>query len=411
MSMKCEARVIPKLSVLNPPIVRSYSVPHTDEFYRWQSSVQVRFAELKPHHCRKLAEYSFGMVLAQCCGLSSVVAHLALFLGVCADTLKARLRELYLPREAQKGSARSEFDHTLCFGPLLRWAIAGQPHPRLALALDPTNLGQRFTVLCVSVLYQGCGLPVAWAVHDADQKGSWNHVWMTLLGQLKDSLGEGYEVLVLTDRGLASTELFQTITELGWHPLMRVNASGHFRPQGWAKGYPMGQFAAEVGRRYAGVGVAFPTGQKQRCTLLASWEEGHEEAWLILTDLPACGTDVAWYAWRMWCEQGYRAIKRGQWQWQRTQMTDSQRAARLWAVVALVSMWAIDVGSEAEAADLPKVARERVLSLLKLGLMMLRMALIQGQPMPMPSHRLGQHPWPPRAWLSDPLSEFDMKKC
>ena len=147
-------------------------MPYTEAFYSWQRSVQERFTELKPHHRRSLTEYSFGMVLAACCGLSSIVAQLTLFLGVVANTLKARLRELYLPADAQKGSARSVFDHTLCFDPLVHWAVSGQTHKRLALALDPTNLGNHFTVLCVSVFDQGTGLPVAWAIHDADQKGS-----------------------------------------------------------------------------------------------------------------------------------------------------------------------------------------------------------------------------------------------
>lgn len=144
------------------------------------------------------------------------------------------------------------------------------------------------------------------------------------------------------------------------------------------------------------MGVVFPTGQKLTCTLLARSEEGHEEAWLILTDLPSSGSNVAWDAWRMWCEQGYRATKHGQWQWQRTQMTDPNRAARLWAVIALASMWAIDVGAQAEAAQLPKVPKVRVLCLLKQGLMILTMALIKGEEMPMPECRLDQHAWPPR---------------
>lgn len=131
----------------------------------------------------------------------------------------------------------------------------------------------------------------------------------------------------------------------------------------------------------------------------------------VLTDLPACGSDVAWYAWRMWCEQGYRAIKRGRWQWQRTQMRDPFRAARLWAVIALASMWAIDVGKQAGAALLPKVAKKRELSLLNKGLMVLMAASVRAEALPMPSYQFCQHPWPSRQWLSDPITEHDINLC
>jgi hypothetical protein len=94
---------------------------------------------------------------------------------------------------------------------------------------------------------------------------------------------------------------------------MRVKAGGKFRPAGWHKGHGLGAFAAGVGRRWAGAGVAYPTGSALPCTLLARWDAGHVEPWLVLTDLAAAGANPAWYAWRRWIEQGFRAVKRGQW--------------------------------------------------------------------------------------------------
>jgi hypothetical protein len=384
-------------------------MPHLDDFYAWRSRVQEQFVDLKPHQRTTLAEYSFGLILAGCCGLSSVLTHLTLLLSCRWCTLKDRLRDLYREATAQKGSARSELDYTLCFAPLLRWTLGSQK--RLALALDPTCLSDRFRVLCVSVLYQGGAIPVAWAVQRASDKGSWNAIWKELLEHLRAAVADDVEVLVLTDRGLESPALFRTIVALGWHPLMRVKAAGKFRPHGWHRGYAMGQFAASVGRRWAGAGVAYPSGNCLPGTLLASWERDQEEPWLILTDLPPAGTDVTWYAWRTWCEQGYRSIKRGQWQWQRTQMKEPRRVARLWVVIALASLWAIDVGGEAETAQLPCVPKTRELSLLKLGLAVLQALRGNRQPMPLPSHRLEQHSWPERKWHSDFLDEHMMLKC
>jgi len=380
---------------------RTAPVPHTDAFYQWHTRIDSLFGAILPHHRRALAEYSFGMVLAKCCGLTSVVAYLASYLCVGAHALRQRLREFYQPASAQIGFARSEFDHAACFGPLARWAASGHCNRRLVIALDPMNLTDRFRVLCAAVLYRGCGLPVAWAVQTADETGSWNDIWRDLLGRLHAALGEGWTVMVLTDRGLESAELFRAIVDLGWHPLMRAKAGGKFRPAGWHRGHYMNAFASAVGRKWAGEGVAYPTGQKLACTLLTIWEEGHEEPWLILTDLPPGAANPAWYAWRMWIEQGFRAVKRGCWQWQRTQMSDPGRVARLWAAIAVATLYSVEVGGEGEPAEIPEIPRK--LSRLKHGLLKIWESIVKR--LPIPSVKMQHHDWPDRLWESDLLIE------
>ena len=376
-------------------------MPHTAAFYDWNSRVDTLFAALKPHHRAALAQYSFGMILARCCGLTAVVTHLVALLAFKAHALRQRLRELYQPAAAQLGTARSEFDYTLCFGPLVRWAAGTHPDKRLVLALDPTNLTDRFRVLVAAVLYHGCGLPVAWAVRTADEKGSWNGIWFDLLGKLKSALGDGWTVLVLTDRGLESPELFREIVRLGWHPLMRVKSCGHFRPAGWHRGHPMAHFASHVGTRWSGEGVAYPTGSRLGCTLLACREAGHDEPWLILTDLPASGANPTWYAWRMWIEQGFRALKRGCWQWHKTQMREPVRVARLWAVIAVATIYTVEVGGEAGAAELPPIWG--AWSRLKLGLLRVWAALLNRESMPKGVIR--HHDWPKPTTTGNTLLE------
>ena len=62
---------------------------------------------------------------------------------------------------------------------------------------------------------------------------------------------------------------------------------------------------------------------------------------------PSAG-EACWYGLRAWIEQGFKITKRGGWQWQRTRMTDPQRAARLWLAVAVATLWLLSVGGMAE---------------------------------------------------------------
>ena len=88
-------------------------------------------------------------------------------------------------------------------------------------------------------------------------------------------------------------------------------------------------------------------------------------------------------------------------------MTDPARVARLWAVIAVATMYAVEVGGEAEPAALPKIPKN--LSTLKRGLLRIAMAVLLHQPMP--KGKIEPHVWPEGNPRSDPLTEPDVNKC
>jgi len=86
-----------------------------------------------------------------------------------------------------------------------------------------------------------------------------------------------------------------------------------------------------------------------QCTLLARWDEGYEEVWLIVTDLAPEQATVVWYGMRSWIEGGFKDTKRGGWHWHQTKMVDPKRAERLWLAIAVATLWVVSVGGEADA--------------------------------------------------------------
>jgi len=386
------------------------------------------FHGLPPVFVALLALWSLGMMLARRCGLDSVAGHLARLLGQKDNTVRQRLREFYQEASAKAGARRGvrrrDFDVTGCFAPLLGWALAFWPCRRLALALDVTNLGDRFHVLCVSVLYGGIGIPVAWKILPAGQPEPWHPHWCALLRCLQPAVGPDWTVVVLSDRGLESPRLFRAVVGVGWHPLMRVKAGGKFRPAGWARWYPFGGLAPRVGARFAAAGVAYKTAEEPlACTVLACWSEGHGEPWLLLTDLPVGSASPCWYAFRAWVEQGFKVVKSGALQWQHTRMSKPERAERLWLAIAVTILWLVVIGAEVEGAERretlgavgaqqarPKRAAPRRRRLFAVGLAEWLAALVSGRPLP--QGRLAPEPWPD-AWHDVPTlteQEFSLGK-
>jgi hypothetical protein len=317
------------------------------QLIEWRRELTARFPQLPPRYVFVLALYSIGMILAKVSGLSAVALFLSKTLGWSYHALRKRLCEFNKEAQAKsgvkQGIKRQDFDVTTCFAPLLRWILSLWSGRHLALAIDVTNLGERFHVLCISVVVAGVGIPVAWKVLYGGMKEPWNPHWQTLLSYLKKAVPADWTVIVLSDRGLESPWLFGVIKAQGWHPLMRVKKGGKFRPKGWGRFYCFGELVRQVGGSFYAEGRAY-AGAEMACTLLACFNEGYDEPWLVLTDLPPEAGNAVWYALRAWIEQGFKVIKGGGWDWEKTRMEDPGRVERLWLVLAVATLWVVAIG-------------------------------------------------------------------
>jgi hypothetical protein len=297
-----------------------------------------------------------------------------------------------------------------CFAPLLGWVVSWGEGDQLALALDATTLGQRFVGLVLSVLYRGCAIPVAWTVLPAEQKHAWRPEWLRMLRQVRAAVPPRFFVIVLADRGLYARWLFQRIVRLGWHPLLRINTGGTFRPAARVHYQSLRELVPKPGTQWVGAGTAFQ-GPRRRlnCTLLARWEAGDADPWLLVTDLAPIASDACWYGLRAWIEPEFKITKRAGWQWQHTRRTDPHRAARLWLAVAGATLWLLSVGGLAEetlpvgtllplpaAVVLPprqrQATRLRLVSVFRQGWMTILVALLNHRRLP--TGRFIPEPWP-----------------
>ena len=375
---------------------------------QWTQLVATQLPHLSRPQARVLALWSLGLVLARSCGLTAVSVFVAGLQDRQENTVRQQLREWCYEAPAKRGAQRQALAVETCFAPLLRWVLQWWHGNQLALALNATTLGDRFAVLAISVLYRGCAIPVAWAILPATAPGAWKAEWRRLLQQVQTTVPATMTVIVLADRGLYARWLFRAIVHLGWHPLLRVNAGGLFRPQAGARWRALTTFAPAPGSRWQGSGTAFKP-HPLAGTLLACWEPDQADRWLLVTDLPPAARTAAWYGLRAWIEQGFKLTKRGGWQWQRTRMTDPGRAARLWLVVAVATLWLVSVGGVAEDARAPgtvldltalvgaqrrqrRATRWRLVSVFQRGWSTILVALLRHAPLP--RGRLIPEPWP-----------------
>lgn len=316
----------------------------------WMRIVSGRFPKLTLPQVRGLASWSFGIALSQSSSLSRVAYAIALLNDEPMNRVRQRLKEWYQEADAKRGRRRRTLEVSSCFEGLLRWVVALLPSGTrsLRLAMDASNIKQRFTVLSIAVLYEECAIPVAWKVVAAGAKGGWKEHWQQLFKQLHGVVPSDWHVIVCADRGLYADWLYHTIVALGWHPFLRINHhQGQFQGSNQSQWQPLSQVVATVGEHVQQQVRCFKENTLE-CTLLGCWELGYQEPWLIVTDLAPTEANVLWYGFRAWIECSYRDLKSDGWQWQNTRLQDPQRAERLWLAMAVAMLWVVTLGSHSD---------------------------------------------------------------
>ena len=360
------------------------------ELYQIETTLTQRFPSLRPAQQRGLALWVYGTILAQSACQSAVITAL-LFLGTW-DTIRGRLRDWLYDGHDKAAPCHTQVEVSTCFAPLLRWLLSWWQSHELALAIDATLHGDQVTALVVSVLYRGSAIPVAWCILPANQPGAWMAPILRLLRELRPALPSSMTVLILADRGLWSPRLWKRIRDLGWHPLLRIQDTTTFTPEGHDR--LRSRALVQPGQGWVGRGrLGTPKKRQLSVTLIAIWTAEQKDPWVVVSDLPPAKVGVSWYALRMWVELGFRALKGVGWKWEHTRRRDPRRIGRYWLILAVAMMWTLATGTRVEDAAEMRVAparlqtppstlvrsRPRIVSVFALGLRRLQHQLGRGR--------------------------------
>ncbi len=121
--------------------------------------------------------------------------------------------------------------------------------------------------------------------------------------------------------------MWHAIRDHGWHPVMRVQDRATVTPTGQHR-QRVRALAGGPGRGWIGTGTACTDAAKRLDGTLATvWDPQADAPWSLLTDLPPSQRNPAWYALRMWDEEGFRSNTSMGWDWQRGQVQDPDAVA------------------------------------------------------------------------------------
>jgi hypothetical protein len=240
-----------------------------------------------------LALWRLGRGLARSCALSAVSVWRATGRPRKAPSVRPPWREWGDAAQATQGTHRHALAVAPGVVPRRSWGRRRWQGTQRALAREATLLGPRFAVLAGSVVSRGGAMPGAWPSLLATPQHAWRRHWRRLRRQLRPAIPPPWPVSVRADRGLDAGWVFRRSVRLGWHPVLRLNTGGSWRPAPQATSRPL----PRPGTRWRGPGPAVtsrPRRQRRttRLRLVSIVRRGWSMllmAWLAQPPLPRGG--------------------------------------------------------------------------------------------------------------------------
>lgn len=299
----------------------------------WHGEVKQLFTKLHGHQKKVLSMFVLGAMRAESIVLSQVAEELLTESDAKAPSIERRLQRFVSNERLEVEEVWEQF----LIQVLPYWR--GQT---VQVILDITPFEEHAQVVYLGLLQHSRVLPVAWKVMPGQQEwdqGLWEIV-AQLCERVAQALGEA-DCTLIADRGLSCLTLIQLCQAHGWHYLLRIKQEdycqrkryGHF--QAWQTG---SSFVAHVGQSWFGT-VRLWKEHEYETQLSAVWDEGHEEAWFLISDRPAGRKRVQHYAWRMRVESTFQDMKRRGWQWEASHVRHLDRLERLLLVLFLAFWW------------------------------------------------------------------------
>lgn len=249
-------------------------------------------------------------------------------------------------RQLSRWLHNPKVDVSLIYEPLIRKALSNWAGERLKLALDTSQLWEKFTIIRLSLIYRGRAIPVVWTVVASASASVAYETYEVLLLLANDLLPENCDVLFLADRGFLNHQLINLLRDLNWRFRIRIKTS--------IKVYRKGKPQTKIGRLIPAKGEALFVHNvrltDERIGLLhlalahVQTNDGYEK-WAIASDELTDLHTFDEYGARFDIEEGFLDDKSGGFQLEESQIRNADALSRLCLILATATLYLTSTGT------------------------------------------------------------------
>lgn len=257
------------------------------------------------------------------------------------------------------------------YGPVARHLIrcaaaGGQVH----LVIDSSRVGFSAQLMMVGLAYGRRCVPIAWT-WVAHKKGhSTTTAQLALLRYVQTLLPAQVQVTLVGDSEFGRSRLLEELDHWGWQYALRQAGDNLIWPKG-AGSWQRFDSLSLISHQPTYLSHALLTAENAYPThLVAYWEAGQRQSWLLATNLPTAHAALTLYRRRMWIEQLFGDLKDNGFDLEATHLRATDRLDRLTFAICLLYLWFIALAEQLTALGMTALvdrADRRDLSLFRLG--------------------------------------------
>jgi hypothetical protein len=253
-------------------------------------------------------------------------------------------------------------------------------HGQIRLIVDGTKVSFSHQLLMVGIGYRKRAIPLVWTWVRKKRGHSSAYKQLALLAHVRALLPANASVLLVGDSEFGSVDVLRQLDDWGWHYVLRQSSThlidltlhNHWHPFGdmASRGRSVWMERAHLTRKHV-----YPV------NLLAHWEPGYKEPWLLATNLPNLAATLRAYRRRMWIEEFFGDVKGHSFNLESTRLRHFLRLSRLTLAVCLLYVWLLFDGAQGiknGKRHLVDRKDRRDLSLLQIGFGLIKRRLKNG---------------------------------
>jgi hypothetical protein len=328
-------------------------------------------------HQRNVALFLTGLFQGRSVQLQRVAAQIP-----GPAKLLSRVRRLSRFLENAQLRVRPSYD------PLARTLLQdlAQTSGEIRLIADGTVVGFRHQLLLISVAYRRRAIPLAWTWIPSLKGHSSAWKQRALLAYVHQLVPAGVPVLLLGDTEFEAVSVQRQVRAWHWRYVLRQKPNNLVRASRHTAWQKFGRLVQRPGQTVWLAHGQLTLKSAQATNLLAHWQVGEKQAWLLATNLPTPRETLRAYRRRMWTEELFGDLKGHGFDLASTHLCHIERLSRLTLLVALVYVWLLLAGAriirrgERHWVDRPD---RRDLSLFQIGWRLIERHLLNGDLLPL----------------------------
>lgn len=214
----------------------------------------------------------------------------------------------------------------------------------IRLIADGSKVGSGHQLLMVSVAYRRRSIPIVWTWVKGKRGHSSARKQMALLAHVRSLIPEGATVSIVGDSEFGAIPVVELLEKWEWLYTLRQKGNHQVRlsdQETWQRFDEL----VDRGESHWFADARLTKEHAHETNLVAHWEKGEKEPWLLATNRTSKRVSLQAYRKRAWIEEMFGDFKKHGFDLESTHLRHFLRLSRLTLAVVLIYLWLVSFGS------------------------------------------------------------------